>query len=136
MSDPVGESTDVAVTEAQPEGIDAAADPLEEFRESLRSKPGEWFVVHTYSGMENRVKNNLENRIGSLNMEDFIYEVHVPQEDVSEIKNGQRRMVRRTVPGLRLGSDGADRRVMVCGPPYAVSDWLRGPQPSACSAQP
>ncbi len=84
--------------------IDApAADPLEEFRESLRSKPGEWFVVHTYSGMENRVKNNLENRIGSLNMEDYIYEVHVPQEDVAEIKNGQRRMVRRTVlPGYVL----------------------------------
>ena len=84
--------------------IDAPApDPLAEFRESLRSKPGEWFVVHTYSGMENRVKNNLENRIGSLNMEDFIYEVHVPQEEVAEIKNGQRRMVRRTVlPGYVL----------------------------------
>ena len=84
--------------------IDAtAADPLEEFREALRTKPGEWFVVHTYSGMENRVKNNLENRISSLNMEDFIYEVHVPQEEVAEIKNGQRRMVRRTVlPGYVL----------------------------------
>ncbi len=69
----------------------------------MRSKPGEWFVVHTYSGMENRVKNNLENRISSLNMEDFIYEVHVPQEEVAEIKNGQRRMVRRTVlPGYVL----------------------------------
>jgi transcription termination/antitermination protein NusG len=81
----------------------AAADPLEEFREALRSKPGDWFVVHTYSGMENRVKTNLENRITSLNMEDFIYEVHVPQEEVAEIKNGQRRMVRRTVlPGYVL----------------------------------
>jgi transcriptional antiterminator NusG len=78
-------------------------DPLEEFREALRSKPGDWFVVHTYSGMENRVKTNLENRITSLNMEDFIYEVHVPQEEVAEIKNGQRRMVRRTVlPGYVL----------------------------------
>ena len=65
-------------------------DPLEEFREALRAKPGDWFVIHTYSGMENRVKTNLENRISSLNMEDFIYEVHVPQEDVWEIKNGQR----------------------------------------------
>jgi len=103
VSNPVGESADVAVTESHPEEVDAAPDPLEEFREALRSKPGEWFVVHTYSGMENRVKNNLENRIGSLNMEDFIYEVHVPQEDVSEIKNGQRRMVRRTVlPGYVL----------------------------------
>ncbi len=80
-----------------------AEDPLEEFRAALRSKPGDWYVIHTYSGMENRVKTNLENRITSLNMEDFIYEVHVPQEEVSEIKNGQRRIVRRTVlPGYVL----------------------------------
>jgi transcription termination/antitermination protein NusG len=79
------------------------SDPMEEFRESLRGKPGDWFVVHTYSGMENRVKANLENRITSLNMEDFIYEVIVPQEEVPEIKNGQRRLVRRTVlPGYVL----------------------------------
>ncbi|MGH3317246.1 MAG: transcription termination/antitermination protein NusG, partial [Nocardioidaceae bacterium] len=84
--------------------IDAPpADPMEEFRQSLRGKPGDWFVVHTYSGMENRVKANLENRITSLNMEDFIYEVIVPQEEVPEIKNGQRRLVRRTVlPGYVL----------------------------------
>jgi transcription termination/antitermination protein NusG len=84
--------------------IDAPpADPMEEFRQSLRGKPGDWFVVHTYSGMENRVKANLENRISSLNMEDFIYEVIVPQEEVPEIKNGQRRLVRRTVlPGYVL----------------------------------
>jgi len=83
--------------------LEPKVDPLEEFREALRSKPGDWFVVHTYSGMENRVKTNLENRITSLNMEDFIYEVHVPQEEVAEIKNGQRRMVRRTVlPGYVL----------------------------------
>jgi len=80
-----------------------AEDPLEEFRAALRSKSGDWYVIHTYSGMENRVKTNLENRITSLNMEDFIYEVHVPQEEVSEIKNGQRRIVRRTVlPGYVL----------------------------------
>ena len=84
--------------------IDApAADPLEEFRESLRSKPGDWFVVHTYSGMENRVKANLENRITSLNMEDYIHEVIVPTEEVAEIKNGQRKLVKRTVlPGYVL----------------------------------
>lgn len=81
----------------------AELSPLEEFRAALRSKPGEWYVVHTYSGMENRVKTNLENRTTSLNMEDFIYEVHVPQEEVAEIKNGQRKMVRRTVlPGYVL----------------------------------
>ena len=84
---------------AEPEKVD----PREAFREELRSKPGEWFVVHTYSGMENRVKTNLENRIASLNMEDYIHEVVVPQEEVPEIKNGQRRMVRRTVlPGYVL----------------------------------
>jgi transcriptional antiterminator NusG len=95
------ETTDEATDEATEEA--PKADPLEEFREALRSKPGDWFVVHTYSGMENRVKTNLENRIASLNMEDFIYEVHVPQEEVAEIKNGQRRMVRRTVlPGYVL----------------------------------
>ena len=78
-------------------------DPLEEFRETLRNKFGDWFVVHTYSGMENRVKANLESRITSLNMEDFIHEVVVPTEEVAEIKNGQRKLVRRTVlPGYVL----------------------------------
>ncbi len=78
-------------------------DPLEEFREVLRAKPGDWFVVHTYSGMENRVKTNLETRISSLNMEDYIHEVIVPTEEVAEIKNGQRKLVKRTVlPGYVL----------------------------------
>jgi transcriptional antiterminator NusG len=84
--------------------VDApAADPLEEFRAALREKVGDWFVVHTYSGMENRVKANLENRITSLNMEDYIHEVIVPTEEVAEIKNGQRKLVKRTVlPGYVL----------------------------------
>jgi transcription termination/antitermination protein NusG len=91
---------DVAADEAP---VETPVDPLEEFRASLRSRPGEWYVVHTYSGMENRVKANLENRTTSLNMEDYIYEIHVPQEEVAEIKNGQRKMVRRTVlPGYVL----------------------------------
>ena len=78
-------------------------DPLEEFREELRNKWGDWFVIHTYSGMENRVKANLENRIVSLNMEDYIHEVVVPTEEVAEIKNGQRKLVKRTVlPGYVL----------------------------------
>jgi transcriptional antiterminator NusG len=81
----------------------AADDPLEAFRRELWAKPGDWFVVHTYSGMENRVKSNLENRIISLNMEDYIHEIVVPTEEVAEIKNGQRKMVRRTVlPGYVL----------------------------------
>jgi transcription termination/antitermination protein NusG len=76
---------------------------MEEFRAALREKEGDWFVVHTYSGMENRVKANLENRITSLNMEHFIHEVIVPTEEVAEIKNGQRKLVKRTVlPGYVL----------------------------------
>ena len=82
---------------------DEIGDPLEEFRAALRDKPGDWFVVHTYSGMENRVKANLETRITSLNMEDYIHEVVVPTEEVAEIKNGQRKLVKRTVlPGYVL----------------------------------
>jgi transcriptional antiterminator NusG len=78
-------------------------DPLEEFRRTLWAKPGDWYVVHTYSGMENRVKANLENRIISLNMEDYIHEIVVPIEEVAEIKNGQRKLVKRTVlPGYVL----------------------------------
>ena len=81
----------------------AEEDPLEAFRRELEAKVGDWFVVHTYSGMENRVKSNLENRIISLNMEDYIHEIVVPTEEVAEIKNGQRKMVKRTVlPGYVL----------------------------------
>jgi transcription termination/antitermination protein NusG len=100
------ESTVAAASEdevASSDVDDAPADPLEEFRESLRNKFGDWFVIHTYSGMENRVKANLESRIVSLNMEDYIHEVIVPTEEVAEIKNGQRKMVKRTVlPGYVL----------------------------------
>jgi transcription termination/antitermination protein NusG len=93
-----------AAVEGDPVETDPAeADPLEEFRERLHSQIGDWYVVHTYSGMEKRVKANLENRVTSLNMEDFIHEVVVPTEEVAEIKNGQRKMVRRTVlPGYVL----------------------------------
>lgn len=70
----------------------ASLDPVEEFRQTLLGQPGEWYVVHTYSGMENRVKANLENRITSLNMEDYIHEVVVPTEEVAQIKNGQRKV--------------------------------------------
>jgi transcription termination/antitermination protein NusG len=107
--DAATEDADATVEEpAEPaeepaEPAEEPADPLEEFRESLRSKIGDWFVVHTYSGMENRVKANLENRITSLNMEDYIHEVIVPTEEVAEIKNGQRKLVKRTVlPGYVL----------------------------------
>ncbi|HZA05540.1 MAG TPA: transcription termination/antitermination protein NusG [Propionibacteriaceae bacterium] len=82
---------------------DAGQTALESFRSELRSKPGDWYVVHTYSGMENRVLQNLENRVSSLNMEDYIYEIIVPTEEVTEIRNGQRKQVKRTVlPGYVL----------------------------------
>lgn len=88
---------------AAQEELEDLPDALDEFRAKLHSQPGEWFVVHTYSGMENRVKTNLENRKVSLNMEDYIHDVVVPVEEVAEIKNGQRRMVKRTVlPGYVL----------------------------------
>jgi transcriptional antiterminator NusG len=94
------EEDEAAAEEAVPE---EPGDPLEELRSRLRSQIGDWYVVHTYSGMENRVKGNLENRINSLNMEDYIFEIIVPTEEVAEIKNGQRRMVKRTVlPGYVL----------------------------------
>lgn len=94
---------DAAEDAADEPAEDAADDPLEVFRRELWAKPGDWFVVHTYSGMEKRVKQNLENRIISLNMEDYIHEIVVPTEEVAEIKNGQRKMVTRTVlPGYVL----------------------------------
>ncbi|HEY5820707.1 MAG TPA: transcription termination/antitermination protein NusG [Propionibacteriaceae bacterium] len=82
---------------------DAGDAALAAFHEELHGKLGDWYVVHTYSGMENRVLQNLENRVSSLNMEDFIYEIIVPTEEVTEIRNGQRKQVRRTVlPGYVL----------------------------------
>jgi len=79
------------------------ADPVEAFKDTLRAAPGEWYVVHSYAGYENRVKANVESRTTSLNMEDFIYQVEVPQEEVVEIKNGQRKLVRRNkFPGYVL----------------------------------
>jgi transcriptional antiterminator NusG len=92
------------VAEAEPEEeSDAGQDALEAFRSELQAKPGDWYVVHTYSGMENRVLQNLENRVSSLNMEDYIYEIVVPTEEVTEIRNGQRKQVKRTVlPGYVL----------------------------------
>lgn len=78
-------------------------DPYEAFRKDLRFLPGKWFVIHSYAGFERRVKSNIENRKQSMAMEDFIYQVEVPMEDVVEIKNGQRKMVTRVrIPGYVL----------------------------------
>jgi transcriptional antiterminator NusG len=79
------------------------ADAREEFRLALIEQPGDWYVVHSYAGYENRVKHNLENRRTSLSMEDFIHDVQVPQEEVVEIKQGQRKQVKRNkFPGYVL----------------------------------
>ena len=78
-------------------------DPNAEFRRTLRSAIGDWYVVHSYAGYEKKVKGNLANRIISLNMEDYIFQVEVPEEEVMEIKNGQRKMVKRNIyPGYVL----------------------------------
>ena len=82
---------------------DEDLDPVEAFRERMRTELGDWYVVHSYAGYENKVKTNLESRIGSLNMEDLIFQVEVPMEEVFEIKSGQRKLVRRNkFPGYVL----------------------------------
>mgnify|MGYP000215059121 CR=1 FL=1 len=101
---------EVAVEEAPVEtaaseavAADEDEDPLVAFRARLESQIGEWFVIHSYAGFENRVKQNLETRAVSLNMEDYIYEVNVPSEEVTEIKNGVRKQVKRNkFPGYVL----------------------------------
>ncbi|MGY1708009.1 transcription termination/antitermination protein NusG [Geodermatophilus sp. SYSU D00758] len=78
-------------------------DPVEELRKALRIAPGDWYVVHSYAGYENKVKTNLESRIQSLDMEDYIFQIEVPTEEVTEIKNGKRTQVNRKVfPGYLL----------------------------------
>ena len=101
---PVIEESITAVIE---DVVDEAAidenDENAEFRAALRNAPGEWFVVHSYAGYEKKVKGNLVNRIQSLNMEDFIFQIEVPEEEVRELKNGAIKVVKRNVfPGYVL----------------------------------
>jgi transcription termination/antitermination protein NusG len=97
--EPVQDATDAE----EPEEPEEPVDPIEEFKAGLRRAPGDWYVIHSYAGYENRVKANLENRTSSLNMEDYIFQVEVPMEEVTEIKNGQRKQVRRVrIPGYVL----------------------------------
>jgi transcription termination/antitermination factor NusG len=97
-SDPLAEpaaSSDVAPEEDE--------DPAEAMKKALRIAPGDWYVVHSYAGYENKVKTNLEARIQSLDVEDWIYQIEVPTEEVTEIKNGKRAQVNRKVlPGYLL----------------------------------
>jgi transcriptional antiterminator NusG len=109
------DATDTATDTAADAGADAGADaeapaedaaevdPVDALRESLRAKPGDWYVVHSYAGYENKVKANLETRVQTLDVEDYIFQVEVPTEEVTEIKNGQRKQVQRKVlPGYIL----------------------------------
>ncbi|ASU85679.1 transcription termination/antitermination protein NusG [Nocardiopsis gilva YIM 90087] len=78
-------------------------DPVEEFKMELRLLPGDWYVVHTYAGYENRVKANVESRTQSLNMEDYIFQVEVPTQEVTEVKSGKRQQVtEKVLPGYVL----------------------------------
>jgi transcriptional antiterminator NusG len=94
------EEEEAAEEEAEPA---EPVDPVEALREELRTLPGEWYVIHTYAGYENRVKTNLEQRAVSLNVEDFIFQAEVPQEEVAQIKNGERKTIRQNkLPGYVL----------------------------------
>ncbi|OZC73146.1 transcription termination/antitermination protein NusG [Rhodococcus sp. 06-418-5] len=91
-----GETADADVT-AEPE------DPVAEMKAALRRAPGDWYVIHSYAGYENKVKANLETRVQNLDVGDYIFQVEVPTEEVTEIKNGQRKQVNRKVlPGYIL----------------------------------
>ncbi|MEV6756127.1 transcription termination/antitermination protein NusG [Streptomyces sp. NPDC051214] len=93
------ESADDAEAEEEAEPVD----PIVALRDELRTLPGEWYVIHTYAGYENRVKTNLEQRAVSLNVEDFIFQAEVPQEEVAQIKNGERKTIRQNkLPGYVL----------------------------------
>ncbi|MCP2165878.1 transcription termination/antitermination protein NusG [Goodfellowiella coeruleoviolacea] len=97
------EATEGAVAEVDEDEADEVHDPAAEMRAALARAPGEWYVVHSYAGYENKVKTNLETRIQTLDMEEYIFQVEVPTEEVTEIKNGQRKQVQRKVlPGYIL----------------------------------
>jgi transcriptional antiterminator NusG len=96
-----GEGADTETATAEPEADEE--DPVAKLRAELYSAPGEWYVVHSYAGYENKVKTNLETRTQTLDVEEFIFQIEVPTEEVTEIKNGQRKLVQRKVlPGYIL----------------------------------
>ena len=102
-STPAIEEVIEPTTETAVDVIEEENDENAEFRKALRNAPGDWYVIHSYAGFEKRVKANLQNRITSLNMEDYIYQIEVPEEEFTEIKNGQRKTVKRQVfPGYVL----------------------------------
>jgi transcription termination/antitermination protein NusG len=99
----VTDESDETVDEVAPEEEDEDADPAETLKKDLRRRPGNWYVIHSYAGYENKVKANLETRVQNLDVGDYIFQVEVPTEEVTEIKNGQRKQVNRKVlPGYIL----------------------------------
>ncbi|MEU5793811.1 transcription termination/antitermination protein NusG [Streptomyces sp. NPDC047813] len=97
------EGDEDAAAEAVEEEPAAPVDPVQALRDELRTLPGEWYVIHTYAGYENRVKTNLEQRAVSLNVEDYIFQAEVPQEEVVQIKNGDRKTIKQNkLPGYVL----------------------------------
>ena len=95
--------TQPEVTSETSTPVNEDVDPVTAFAESLRLQAGDWYVIHSYAGLENRVKTNLENRIQSLNMEDYIYQVEVPVAEITEIKGGNRKQIKRNkFPGYVL----------------------------------
>ena len=94
---------DPLVTETLAAAAEEDEDPAEALRKTLRTQFGDWYVIHSYAGYENKVKTNLESRITSLDMEDYIFQIEVPTEEVTEIKNGKRVQVnRKKLPGYLL----------------------------------
>jgi transcriptional antiterminator NusG len=105
VEDDETEDDDETEAEAASEEEEPAepVDPVAALREELRTLPGEWYVIHTYAGYENRVKTNLEQRAVSLNVEDYIFQAEVPQEEVVQIKNGDRKTIKQNkLPGYVL----------------------------------
>ena len=108
--EPVGDAVDVLDGADEPATSDTATtpeaaeeDPAAALKAELRAKPGDWYVIHSYAGYENKVKANLETRVQNLDVGDYIFQVEVPTEEVTEIKNGQRKQVNRKVlPGYIL----------------------------------
>ena len=113
LAEPVTESTESTDTESTDTDTDTDTDtessdedeedPIAEFRREMLRAIGDWYVIHSYAGYENRVKTNLESRVTSMHMEDYIFQIEVPMEEVSEIKNGQRKLIKRNkFPGYVL----------------------------------
>jgi transcriptional antiterminator NusG len=102
--EPAEEAAEAAEpSEEAPEAAEEDVDPATALKKELRLKPGDWYVIHSYAGYENKVKANLETRVQNLDVGDYIFQVEVPTEEVTEIKNGQRKQVNRKVlPGYIL----------------------------------